>query len=682
MRFSFVVPQEEPLPTAWTLLERAWPEGTDAQRRHVFDHDGFTVDGRITRNPDRELTPGDSVLVQVPPGEEPFGLPDASDLARGNGWVVVEKTIGMPGNLDRDDPMNPVLFLADMLGFDRDTFEPVWPVPANMGGPWLIGLTPDDADSLRSRIGAGEVMNTWSAITPAPAVPRGTFVHAGVRVQYGCARIQDGLAEIQLTPEFAELSDLDPVKFLLDLLAAQNIPVVGDRDRGGIMAAGGCRLRLTALYDAAGDLAHSWSTSQTWWPRGLTAPKVESPDAIDVPSNFPTLQVSRKTLEIMTETGHPWVLADKDTGKRDHFKPGTIVQLKSPEGRLGPLALIEGPDKLAARFFSRNVDDGRHFRDEIEIRVDEAIARRAHLQAGLAHTDLFRLIHSEADGLPGLELDRVGPVLRATVTGATSKAFRTIVYNSIADFDPDLIILEVEHMRDIREGKKLPQARIVRGRTQYITPGQRLIGREDDLRYWLEPWEGIDTGFFADQRDNRRRLRALAKPGQRWLNLFCHTGAFSVALVHEGASVVSNDLSKRYLDWLDENLELNQLDLTQNTNVADDARNYLDQTDELFDGIIVDPPTAAQGDGFWSVRKGYAALLEQCFRVLKPGGVMLVCRNDRKRSERLDDLITEAAAAQKRKIKTIENAPPASDYPDLPGFPEGDSFEGRLVFTR
>lgn len=685
MRLHFIVPNEDPVPTLGMLLERAWPEGTEAQRRQVFENDGVRVEERITRNRDRHVEPNAEIEVTVPTGEEPFGLPDPTSLARGDGWIVVDKTVGMPGILDRDDPMNPVLFLADMLGMDRSTFEPVWPMPTNMGGPWLIALSQQRAHALRDRIGAGHVMNTWSAIIPAPKIPRGTFRFRGVQVQYGCARIQNGLADVQLTPEFSEVEDLDPVSFLLDLLAAQGLPVVGDRERGGIMAAGSCRLRLTALFDSQGDLAHSWSAPTTWWPQGISLDRETKDDAETAPvptsKDFTPLQVSRKTLEIL-DLGHPWVLEDRDTGKRDGFKPGTLVQLRTPEGKEGPFALIEGPGKVAARLFSRDADAARNFRDEIEVRLDEAIARRAHLQKNIAHTDLFRLVHGEADGLPGLEIDRVGPVIRATLTGGTALGFRSIVYDSLADFDPDMVILEVEHMRDIREGKKLPQARIVRGRARYAKPGDRLVGREDDLKYLLEPWEGIDTGFFADQRDNRRRVVAIAQPGQTWLNLFCHTGAFSVALANKGAHVVSNDLSKRYLDWLDENLAVNEIDSSLNTNVVDDARNYLASASQTFDGIIVDPPTAAQGDGFWSVRKGYNSLLEQCFRLLNPGGVMLVCRNDKKRGEPLESLIDEASNAARRKIDHIELAGPSSDYPVMDGFPEGTSFDGRLVFTR
>ncbi|MEZ4460333.1 MAG: hypothetical protein R3E66_11520 [bacterium] len=268
---------------------------------------------------------------------------------------MVEKTVGMPGILQRDDPMNPVLFLADMLGVDRDTFDPVWPMPTNMGGPWLIALTTERAVELRERLAGGHVMNTWSAIVPAPPKARGTFKFRGISVEYGCARMQDGLADMQLTPEFKDSDDIDPVHFLLDLLAAQGLPVIGDRERGGVMAAGACRLRLTALFDQDGDLGHSWSAPNTWWPKGISLARETPADVERVVStptakDFTPLQVSRKTLEIL-DLGHPWAFEDRDTGKRDGFKPGTLVQLRTPEGKAGPFALVEGQTSWPRGYF-------------------------------------------------------------------------------------------------------------------------------------------------------------------------------------------------------------------------------------------------------------------------------------------------------------------------------------------
>lgn len=677
----FRVPFEDPMPTPDALIRRAWPEGTDAQVEELFEQGAVNFDERSTRNPHKGLEPGWICDVEVPEGAQSFEYSDAPSLARGEGWVIVDKTVGVPGHLDRDDPMHPVLFMADSLGFDRSTFTPVWSVPARMGGPWVFGLTPDDAQRIREAILDGSVKTMWSALCPAPAIPAGRFKHEGLTIEYGVTRLFEGLAELQLTPSFGEVDS--PVEALLDALADEGIEVIGDRRRGGFMAPGALRLRLAAIYDdsASEGFAHSWPTPDDFWPDALTVPPVEE-IAIPEPTvhGVESLVVSGKTLEVMKD-GHPWALVDRATGPTDHLDEGALVRLISRDQERGPFALYEGGDELLARFWSAEEDAGEHFREDVEIRFDEAVARRRELQRNLSTTDTYRLVHSEADGLPGFSLDRVGPLLRATISGYTANAFRHIVYESIADLDPEMTILEVAHLEDIRrKDGELPSARIVRKGGGYVREHERVVVREHGLKYWCEPWEGIDTGFFADQRESRARLLGEDHSGETWLNLFCHTGAFTVALVSRGAEVVSNDLSQRYLDWLDENLKLNGLDLSKNTNVADDARTVVKSSDITYDGIIVDPPTAARSDsGFWSVRKDYTQLLERCFGLLAENGRMLVCRNDRSRKPELEGVITEAAKSAGRTIAEITPATVPSDYPHLEGFTEGDPFEGFWV---
>lgn len=688
---KFRTPHETSDVTAIDLLGRAWPESTEDERKEAVANGQFRVDERAWRKATKPVPPDSLCIAEVAGGSEPFGLPEANTLSRGAGWIVVDKPIGMPGELAEDDPMDPVLFMADMLGVERDGFAPVWPMPTIGGGPWLLALDPVTRDDLDEGWRTGGLMQTWVAITPEFGVPRGQFTHRGIPVEYGATRMEGGLVEVQMTPQFqhGELPEaIDPVTFVLEALAAQSAPVLGDRERGGYMVGGGLRLRLAALYDSSGDLAYSWPAPDAWWPSEPVVPAVEEPEDDRSESqrgkarSVKQLIVSRKTIEVLEQQRHPWVLADKETGSRGHFKPGTLVRLESKDGRRGPFALIDARKaELAARVWSWDIDDVEHFKDEAEIRFAEAVARRADLIRNLGETDLFRLVHSEADGLPGMMLDRVGPIVRSTIVGGAADAFSRTVYDALNDSDPDLMILEVPHREDVRRGE-LPNARIVRARTHYVRPGERVVGSEDGLKFWLEPWAGIDTGFFADQRENRRRLAELVEPGQRWLNLFCHTGAFTVKLLDLGAECVSVDISRRYLQWLDENLDLNDLPLGSNTNVDRDAREYLDGDPGQFDGIIVDPPTAASTDaGFWSVRKDYEDHLVQCFGALREGGVMLVCRNDRKRSTPLDELIEAAADRAGRSVSQMEDAPPAADYPSLAGFPEGDIFEARWVWS-
>lgn len=716
-----LAPLERRLCTLEELVSRAWPEATVEQAAHLIKQSRVKVNDRPRRDPSYIVGPGAQITFEADLSQDRYGLPEAaSELARGPGWIIIDKPIGMPGKLDRADAMNPILFLADLNGLDRDTFRPMWEMPSQAGGPWLCAITDEDAARIAKSLYAQTGAMTWVAITPRVAIPTGQFEGAyGLVYEYSATRMTSSLSELQImvNPSRAQLGpDYDPITTLLDALAQAGYPVLGDRLRGGYLVRGGLRLRLGVLHDEAQELAHSWTPDRGWWLEETVAPPVQSAKEAAGPSpSAPSgdelaaretirpgrddrgqgdgeppqrgaiaFEVSSKTLEVLAQ-GHPWALDDAQTQKRDGLAPGTIAQLRDSKGKLGPYALIEGPGSIAARVWGNEREEIDQFRDEIEWRVNRAILKRQALVEGSATTSLFRLIHGEADGLPGFYLDRIGPLLRATITSHVCRAFKSRVYASLVDYDPDVTILEVAHLEDVRARKKhqedaLPRAHVAYTKHDFWRAQQRVIGLEDGLRYWCEPWEGIDTGFFADQRENRRQLIKLAKPGQRWLNLFGHTGAFSVALASQGATVVNVDISKNYLDWTAQNFALNELDEALNVGAAQDAREYLKAHPEQVDGIIIDPPTAAQSKaGFWSVRKDYEQLVQDCFARLLPGGVMLICRNDRKRTQALEPLVREAARAANFPVKSISAANPAPDYPSLEGFPEGESFEGLLV---
>lgn len=693
---KFRVPEESPAPSIQELVTRAWPEGTPEEVHALFADHKVKIEHALALKPAFVPFPETIIYVDSIQGDAVYGLPDATDLARGEDWIIVDKPVGMPGKISDDhDPMDPVRFLADMLGLDRDTFTPVWNMPANAGGPWMFGLTEEAARTHRTAFLSGKAMMTWTAIVARPLMPSGRWTGpANVPIDYTTIIAQGGLAEVQLNIQFTpntKIPNDQIASFILDTLAACNTPVVGDRKRGGYQVTGGLRLRVSALYQEDTDLAYSWSSPSDWWPEQPVAPTPEvfqKAKEAAVAHEIPTLTVSPKTIEVIARQGHPWVLEDAQTSGRAHLVPGTLVQLAAPNSAIKSniFALTEGPGELAARVWSTTREEAEDFDEEIDMRVDEAVALRADFLRDSNRTNLFRLIHAEADGLPGFWLDRMGSVLRATLTGDASDAFKDRIYSNFVAHDPDMMIIEVPHLRDIREGDKLPTATIIHHGTGYLKPGEHTIALEDGLKYRCEPWEGIDVGFFADQRENRRTLTKLVKRSkeqQNWLNLFCHTGAFTVALADRGAHVTSVDLSRRYLKWLEENLALNDIPQDLNTSIAADCRDYLKDCTETFDGIIVDPPTAAAGtSAFWSVRKDYQKLLTQCFQHLAPNGVMLVCRNDRKRTPTLESVVRAAAEQAGYTIDRIEPAPPAPDYPNLRGFPEGDTFEGLLVYGK
>ena len=488
---------------------------------------------------------------------------------------------------------------------------------------------------------------------------------------------------------------------VLDALAAASMPAVGDLVRGGLAVVGGAMLEPESadLEGAASD----WPDELAWRADAEGSKGVLTwTEEVDAPVHRVSAQTARAI-----EAGHPWVLPDEASDPASRFRPGSLVQLVSrADGCIG-WAHVEATSRLAARVWARGAIEYRAI-DSVEARVARALARRrALLEPDLSPTNQeIRLVHGEADGLPGLFVDRLGPLLRVLVTSWSSTQFRERVVGAVLaqrpvspEGDP-FSVLELLHLRQA--------GRVRSERVRWLAGGVEAVAaagfeltpdgfwvEERGLRYavdpgWSTPREARPGyGLFIDQRENRDRLAARASGGGEWLNLFAHTGAFSVALLAAGAErVVSVDLSAAYLDRLERNLRANAergVDGSRHESRRGDVRRYLEELDasRRFRGIVIDPPTAAAaGRRFWSVKQDLAPLLRLAIGRLAPGGVLLVTQNRAGPPLGLDRAIERSALRVGREIDTLDPAPPSMDHPSLPGFPEGDPFEGWLLQLR
>ena len=441
--------------------------------------------------------------------------------------------------------------------------------------------------------------------------------------------------------------------------AAAGWPVAADLEHGGVVAGG------VPGIGPAGEALR--------WPDAPAASAARR-------GTPPAFRISRASARIVG-AGHPWVLADAETDDVGRFPGGGCVRLVHGERAAG-LAWIDGDGSLVAR--SVPSPPG-----ELDGLVRDAIARRATLldaSASTDGTDAMRLVHGEADGLPGVHADRLGALLRVQWLGRAALPWRRRIVEAllrgVPAFDPARTpVVEVTHLR------KAPAGRfdaVVQTRGTPIDPESTRV-REAGLSFRIDPGLAEPSrphpgvGFFADQRANRDRVARRTRRGGRYLNLFAHTGSFSARLLAAGAGEVwSVDLSAPYLDWLEENLRANGLDESRHHAVRQDVRHFLDAwpAGEPVDGIVLDPPTAAAaGRSFWSVERGLPALVSDAFERLAPGGFLLVCRNDLGRRAPLPDLLRDALGADAR----VGAAGPSLDFPVRAGFPEGDSFDGAWV---
>jgi 23S rRNA (cytosine1962-C5)-methyltransferase len=547
-------------------------------------------------------------------------------------------------------------------------------------GPALTGrVAPGTACRLElpgeggSELAVRELGGPLVILVPAWPWPRGIGRRAGQRFAFACEEERDAVVALRVdVPAGAGAK-------VLDWLAAAGAPALGDARRGGVLVAGGLRMAAAHAPPPPG-----------FWPRE----PVFAPDAT-VGSARPALRVSAATLRILRR-GHPWVLRDEETGDPRAFAPGALVQLRGPRGEDAGLVLTEGDGVIVARRWDARARTPREA-PSVEARVAAALARRRPLLDAArtpGGTDALRLVHGEADGLPGLAVDRLGPVLRVLVSGRSALPLRARVVAALCralapELGTDPPVVEVLHLAERPEGEVESVRRIAGPWPPPGAEGGALVVREGALCLRVEPGLAEPTrarpgvGLFLDQRENRARLAARTRACGRYLNLFAHTGAFSAALLAGGAGeVTSVDLSAPTLAWLEENLVRSGLSCARHRSVRREARRFLAELprDARFDGIVLDPPTsAAAGRRFFSVRQDLLPLAARTLAHLAPGGWLFVSRHQRRGRGGLRRMLGEAARQAGVTLAALESAPPAADFPALRGFPEGDPFEALLA---
>jgi 23S rRNA (cytosine1962-C5)-methyltransferase len=545
----------------------------------------------------------------------------------------------------------------------------------------------------------------WVGLIDEPPWPGGLLRMEGKPdYSFSIGARRDGLATVELEgPECWAES-------ICALLADAGMPLVGDLRRGGLGAAGGVRLMGRDAGDASGG-SEGFELDrlvEPAWRDAVTATAADSRDpksghGAAAAADLPMLRVSDETSRAI-EAGHPWVLADSASDSASRFRPGSMLRVVSREGRALGWALAEGQGRPAARVWALGSGDLRES-PSIEARVSRALARRRDLLTPTAErkTTAYRLIHGEGDELPGLFVDRLGPLLRVLVTGRASDGIRD---RAITALRAQLPITPEGEAWSILELLHLPGSGASRfDRVRWISGGpdqlaEQNVGldaiglqvEERGLVFAVDPGWATPRrvrpgyGLFVDQRDNRARLEKIAARGGSWLNLFAHTGAFSASLLAAGAGrVTSVDLSAAYLERLDRNLQLNRaggIDAGRHESVRGDGRRFLETLDSgaRFSGIVLDPPTAAAaGRRFWSLARDLEPLLRRCVDRLEDAGSLLVTQNRSGPPLGIDRILERAATRNHRAISRLESAPAGADHPSRAEFPEGDPFEGWLL---
>jgi 23S rRNA (cytosine1962-C5)-methyltransferase len=385
---------------------------------------------------------------------------------------------------------------------------------------------------------------------------------------------------------------------------------------------------------------------------------------------FPRLHLNQGVRHRILD-GHPWVFASEVGRLEGEPRDGGVVEIVSAKGRSLGAAMYNHQSQIVARRYAREcvpLDASL-----ISRRLDFALAQRAHRTGP---ESACRLVWSESDQLPGLVVDRYGPVLVVQTLTLAMAEWQPVIVDLLVEKTGCATVL-ARNDAPVRQLEGLPLERaILRGDYHAPTP-VRIAG----IRYALDLWSGQKTGFYLDQADNYAAVAAFAT-GRRVLDCFTNQGAFALAARRAGAvACVGVDQSAEALRLaaataLAEGLEVEW----KEANVFDLLRS-LEQARASFDLIVLDPPsftkTKANKD---SALRGYHELHLRALRLLAPGGILATFScSHHVSAEDWSELLQRAAAETGFSLRLRQRLGQSFDHPILVNVPETEYLRGYVL---
>ncbi len=374
------------------------------------------------------------------------------------------------------------------------------------------------------------------------------------------------------------------------------------------------------------------------------------------------------------KTGHPWAFSNEIRMSPEYraYPKGIPVRLESPEGWRFGTYMFNAHSLIAARLLDRDpaaVIDARWVR----ARIEDAIALRQRLGLGTYH----RLVHAEADRLPGLIIDRYHDV---AVVQANTAGMDRLLPEITAALTGALGLRAVVARNDspVRAHEGLPETIALLHGTDATA-----VVEEGGVRFSIDPMGGQKTGWFFDQRRNRAAVAALCK-GARVLDVFCHVGAFGLQCAAAGASAVTLvDSSAPALGHAMETAEMNGLAARVDTLRGDafDVMEELGERGEKYDIVIVDPPAFAKSkkDRDAGLR-AYGRMARLAAPLVARGGFLFAAScSHHAPLDLFAANIAEGITRARREGRILLTAGAGPDHPVHPLLPESAYLKGQLI---
>jgi len=367
------------------------------------------------------------------------------------------------------------------------------------------------------------------------------------------------------------------------------------------------------------------------------------------------------------EAGHPWIYSNEivmDAAAKA-LPAGTLVTLRRADERPFGVAMFNPHTLIAARLLDR--DAGREINRRFFAR---RLERALHIRERLYDRPFYRLVHAEADGLPGLVVDRFGPVLVVQANTAGMGRLTPLVVAALRDLvQPEAIVFRNDSPARTLEGIEL-ETTIAFGAVDAPVPVEEANGTV----FLADVLGGQKTGWFFDQRDNRAFVAQLAR-GLRVLDLYCYSGGFAVGAARGGAaSVLGIERSEPALALAGEAARRSGVVDTcefRRAEVFAEAA-ALAGRGERFDIVIADPPAFARSKkDVGAALRGYRKLARLAAQATAPGGFLFIasCSHNVGIAE-FTEAVRHGLADAGRAGRILRSAGAGADHPVHPALPE------------
>jgi len=383
---------------------------------------------------------------------------------------------------------------------------------------------------------------------------------------------------------------------------------------------------------------------------------------------------------------HPWVFSGAVHHADADITEGEVVRVNASDGsflawghfQIGSIAVrvlsFTEEEVPGGDFWLRRLAQAKKMRESLF-----PVLPDGNMGGG---TTCYRLVHGEGDSLPGLIVDIYGDVAVLQAHSAGMFLVRNELASALKTLYGDLL----RAVYDKSEGTAPYKAGLELGDGFLLGGGSDESTVLENGHKFIVNWkEGQKTGFFLDQRDNRKLVGEYSS-GRRVLNLFCYTGGFSVYALKAGAaSVVSVDSSRSAIEMLERNLDLNFPEESVNhTSVCDDALEYLHNADSgVFDLMVVDPPAFAKHRGALdNALRAYRRLNAAAITKVASGGLVFTYSCSQVVDRNAFYLaVFSAAASTGRRVRILRRLTQPADHPVNIYHPEGEYLKGLLLYV-